>query len=117
VGRSDTARKEWIGNNTLFDILNYFLSKTTKCFYDDVPTVHTTYPILSTASTIDVRPGAAGQRIHRDDKVHHVDHADMTKTGYVKGSDVSMSLLIPGVESTLENGATLVSYLFCMPID
>lgn len=109
LGRSNTARREWVGSDRLFDILNHFLSKTTTIFYDDVPTTHTTLPILSTAATIDVRPGAIGQRIHRDDKVHHVDHEDMTSTGYKLGSDVSMSLLVPGVESTEENGATLVS--------
>ncbi|KAJ9271222.1 hypothetical protein DTO212C5_2572 [Paecilomyces variotii] len=108
LGRSNTARREWVGSDRLFDILNHFLSKTTTIFYDDVPTMHTTLPILSTAATIDVRPGAIGQRIHRDDKVHHVDHGDMTSTGYKLGSDVSMSLLVPGVESTEENGATLV---------
>lgn len=118
VGRSDTARKEWIGNDQLFRVLDHFLSKTTRIFYDDVPKVHTTKPILSTASTIDVRPGAIGQRLHRDDKVHHVDHADMTKTGYVLGSDVSMTLLIPGTASSVENGATLVcpTLPHCFPI-
>lgn len=101
-------RQEWIGSDKLFGILDHFLSKTTRIFYDDVPTVHTTRPILSTASTIDVRAGAAGQRLHRDDKVHHFDHLDTIKTGYIRSVDVSMSLLVPGVQSTEENGATLV---------
>lgn len=108
LGRSETARREWVGSDQLFVYLNHFLAKTTKIFYDDIPTVHTTLPILSTASTIDVRPGAIGQRLHRDDKVHHVDHADMAESGYKRGSDVSMTLLIPGVESNVENGSTLV---------
>ena len=50
----------------------------------------------------------AAQRLHRDDKDHHVDHMDQTKTGYRVGSDVSLSFLIPGVETTVENGATLM---------
>lgn len=33
-------------------------------------------------------------------------------TGYQVGSDVGMAFLIPGVETRVENGATLVSRLF-----
>lgn len=57
---------------------------------------------------MDVRAGAAGQRLHRDDKNFHVDHKDQTQTGYQRESDVEMGILIPGVESTKQNGATLV---------
>ncbi|KAJ2903514.1 phytanoyl-CoA dioxygenase family protein [Zalerion maritima] len=108
IGRSDTARREWLADDRLFAVLGRFLGKTTRIWYDDVATEHTTEPILSTANTIDVRPGAAAQRLHRDDKVHHADHDDMTEAGYKPGADVSISLLVPGVESTSENGATLV---------
>jgi ectoine hydroxylase-related dioxygenase (phytanoyl-CoA dioxygenase family) len=57
---------------------------------------------------MEVGPGDKAQRLHRDDKNHHVDHMDQTKTGYRVGNDVSLSFLIPGFETTRENGATLV---------
>lgn len=57
---------------------------------------------------MDVRAGAAGQRLHRDDKNFHMDHTDRTETGYQRENDLLMGVLIPGVESTKENGATLV---------
>ena len=57
---------------------------------------------------MEIGPGGKAQRLHRDDKNHHVDHEDQTKTGYRVGSDVSLSFLIPGVETSFENGATLV---------
>ena len=58
---------------------------------------------------MEIGPGDKAQRLHRDDKNHHVDHVDQTSTGYRVGSDVSLSCLIPGVKTTKENGATLVS--------
>jgi len=57
---------------------------------------------------MEIGPGGKAQRLHRDDKNHHVDHFDQTKSGYRIGSDVSMSFLIPGVATTVENGATQV---------
>ena len=63
---------------------------------------------------MDVRAGAAGQRLHRDDKNYHVDHKDQTQTGYQRESDVSLGVLVPGVQSTKENGATLVSRATCV---
>lgn len=57
---------------------------------------------------MEIGPGGKAQRLHRDDKNHHVDHMDQTKTGYRVGSDVSLSFLIPGVETTSWDGATLV---------
>jgi len=54
-------------------------------------------------------PGAAAQRLHRDDKNHHTDHSvDRTETGYKLGSEDSMTFLIPGVDTREENGATNV---------
>lgn len=57
---------------------------------------------------MDIGPGAKAQRLHRDDKNFHVHHEDQTQTGYRKESDVEMGFLIPGVESTMEVGATKV---------
>lgn len=55
----------------------------------------------------DIGPGAKAQRLHRDDKNYHVDHVDQTGNGYRVGSDLSMGIMIPGVKTTMENGATL----------
>lgn len=57
--------------------------------------------------TFDIGPGAKAQRLHRDDKNYHAEHPDQTETGYRVGTDVSMAFMIPGVKTTVENGATL----------
>ncbi|KAK2781679.1 hypothetical protein FQN53_000470 [Emmonsiellopsis sp. PD_33] len=62
--------------------------------------------IRSLAMTFDIGPGGKAQRLHRDDKNYHVDHEDQTQTGYRVGSDVMMAFMVPGVETTFENGAT-----------
>ncbi|KAI9726679.1 MAG: hypothetical protein M1834_008944 [Cirrosporium novae-zelandiae] len=108
IGRSETAREKWLVNQRLTEVLNYFVTKTTKNYYDQKQHTYTTYPVLSVSITMDVRPGAKGQRFHRDDKVHHVDHEDMTQTGYQREADISMAVLVPGCKTTIENGATLV---------
>ncbi|KAF1986103.1 phytanoyl-CoA dioxygenase family protein [Aulographum hederae CBS 113979] len=108
VGRSETAREKWMVDQRLTNVLNYFLCKTTKNWYSQKQFTYTTYPVLSISITMDVRAGAKGQRLHRDDKNYHTDHKDQTATGYQRESDVEMAVLVPGCETTVENGATLV---------
>lgn len=64
---------------------------------------------MDTALTLEIGPDGKAQRLHRDDKNHHTEHLDQTKTGYRIGSDLACAFLIPGIETTYENGATLVS--------
>lgn len=109
IGRSPTVRTAWFENDHLYRIISHFLSKTTFNFFDQEKHSNTSHPILSTGLTMDIRPGALGQRLHRDDKNHHVAHRDMTKSGYLADSDVGMAVLVPGVAATRENGATAVS--------
>lgn len=73
--------------------------------------MYTTHPIINTSLTMETRPGSKAQRLHRDDKNFHVEHIDSTERGYEVGADGSMGFLIPGVETTVENGATLVSLI------
>jgi ectoine hydroxylase-related dioxygenase (phytanoyl-CoA dioxygenase family) len=109
VSRSKTVRDHWIVNPVLDELTEHFLAKTTSNYYGAEKHTYTTHPILNISLTIETRPGSAAQRLHRDDKNFHVDHVDQTKTGYQVGSDVAMAFLIPGVETTVENGATQVS--------
>jgi ectoine hydroxylase-related dioxygenase (phytanoyl-CoA dioxygenase family) len=108
IGRSAAARQNWLVNPNLSRVMDHFLCKTTKNWYGHERHTYTTYPVLSISMTFDVRPGAKAQRLHRDDKNHHVDHTDRMKKGYKREDDVLMSVLIPGIETTVENGATLV---------
>ncbi|KAL1618439.1 hypothetical protein SLS54_007166 [Diplodia seriata] len=81
--------------------------KTTPCWYNDDRHEYTVYPILSTSVTMECNPGGAGQRLHRDEKVHHATRDDQTESGYRMGSDVMMAFLVPGTQTTPENGATV----------
>lgn len=108
VSRSKVAREQWLVSRVVDELTEFFLAKTTQNYYGAELHTYTTHPIINTSVTIETRPGSAAQRLHRDDKNFHVDHVDQTKTGYRMGSDVEMAFLIPGIETTIENGATQV---------
>jgi ectoine hydroxylase-related dioxygenase (phytanoyl-CoA dioxygenase family) len=108
VSRSQTVREQWLVSPVVDELTEYFLAKTTSNYYGAEKHTYTTHPILNISVTIETRPGSKAQRLHRDDKNFHVDHIDQTATGYQVGSDVGMGFLIPGVHTTVENGATQV---------
>jgi ectoine hydroxylase-related dioxygenase (phytanoyl-CoA dioxygenase family) len=108
VSRSRTVREEWLVDPVVDYLIETFVSKTTCNYYGAEKHQYTTHPILNIGLTIETRPGSKAQRLHRDDKNFHMDHPDQTKTGYQIGSDCSMAILVPGVETTIENGATQV---------
>ena len=64
--------------------------------------------ILSAATTMDIGPGVKAQVPHRDDFIWQTTHTSPCKNGYQLGRDVTMGLLVPGVKTTEENGATRV---------
>ena len=71
-------------------------------------TVLETDAILSVAATLDIGPGVKAQDLHRDDFIWQQTHTAKVGEGYQMGSDFSMGLLVPGVNTTKANGATLV---------
>ncbi|KKY17109.1 putative phytanoyl- dioxygenase family protein [Diplodia seriata] len=107
VTRSPTVRNHWLMHPLVSRLTTHFLSKTTPCWYNDDRHEYTVYPILSTSVTMECNPGGAGQRLHRDEKVHHATRDDQTESGYRMGSDVMMAFLVPGTQTTPENGATV----------
>lgn len=109
VARSRTVREEWLLDPLINKLLAIFVDKTTSNYYGTTKHTYTSKAIVNTALTMEVNPGGMPQRLHRDNKNHHVEHVDQTKTGYRIGSDVSMGFLFPGTETTYENGATMVS--------
>lgn len=72
----------------------------------DTPETNKSRPLLSIAITMDIRPGTAAQRLHRDDKNHHARHT--AATSYTKGRDMLLGLFIPDCDTFRENGATRV---------
>lgn len=58
---------------------------------------------------MEIGPGGAAQRLHRDDKNFHTDHQiDRRETGYVLGNETGLGFLVPGVDTREDNGATRV---------
>lgn len=106
IARSKTARENWLCSNIISETIEHFLATTTSNYYGDEKHTYTSHPIVNITLTMEINPGAKAQRLHRDDKNHHVKHEDMSKTGYRLGADMSMAFLVPGVETTRENGAT-----------
>ncbi|KAK6823292.1 hypothetical protein RU639_006197 [Aspergillus parasiticus] len=107
-GLSKTMREDIILQENVQSIVNHFLRTTNPPFVDlNSEPGRSTNAILSAASTIATRPGGKAQALHRDDSIWQKVHASQEDTGYCVGSDISMSLLVPGVTSTRENGATM----------
>ncbi|KAJ9299212.1 hypothetical protein DTO271G3_2834 [Paecilomyces variotii] len=105
-GRSITAREKWIIDPLIRHLTATFVDKTTQNYYGLTKHTYTSEAVVSVAVTMEIGPGAKAQRLHRDDKNYHMDHEDQTSTGYRMGSDVELAFLIPGVKTTVENGAT-----------
>lgn len=58
---------------------------------------------------MEIGPGEAAQRLHRDDKNFHTDHQiDRTKTRHVLGTETGLGVSVPGVDTRVDNGATRV---------
>ena len=108
IGRSPTARK-WLVDPVVSKLLAIFVDKTTHNWYGETRHTYTSHAVLNTGLTMRIGPGGKAQRLHRDDKNFHPDHIDQTKTGYRIGSDIEISFLVPGIDTTVENGATQVS--------
>ncbi|RAL03203.1 phytanoyl-CoA dioxygenase family protein [Aspergillus ibericus CBS 121593] len=107
AGRSQTARERWLIDPLIRSLTAHFVDKTTSNFYGETKHTYTSEAICSIAMSFDIGPGAKAQRLHRDDKNFHVDHEDQSTTGYRVGSDVMMAFMVPGVKTTVENGATI----------
>ncbi|BCR93117.1 phytanoyl-CoA dioxygenase family protein [Aspergillus luchuensis] len=107
AGRSKTTRENWLVDPLIRALTARFVDKTTSNFYGETKHTYTSEAICSIAMTFDIGPGAKAQRLHRDDKNFHVDHEDQSTTGYRVGSDVMMAFMVPGIKTTVENGATI----------
>ncbi|KAJ5315854.1 hypothetical protein N7476_006161 [Penicillium atrosanguineum] len=107
-GRSDTVRNRWLAEENLNQVCDHFLKTT--CTppggYDGA--TFETKPVLAFSVTLDIGPGAQQQPLHRDDYLYFHTHRDLTQTGYQVGADMMILMFVPGVETTIENGATLV---------
>ncbi|KAL8785047.1 MAG: hypothetical protein Q9195_008807 [Heterodermia aff. obscurata] len=68
--------------------------------------------ILSAAATLDIGTGVKAQDLHRDEFIWQRTQANKNiRDEYEMGQDVTMGVLIPGIDTCRENGATLVSRL------
>ncbi|KAL1311790.1 hypothetical protein AAFC00_001873 [Neodothiora populina] len=108
VARSKAFRENLLVAPIVSALTAEFVDKTTSNFYGETQHTYTSKAIMSISTTMEIGPGGKAQRLHRDDKNYHVDHKDQTQTGYQKHSDVELSFLIPGIDTTIENGATQV---------
>ncbi|RDW69789.1 phytanoyl-CoA dioxygenase family protein [Coleophoma cylindrospora] len=107
ASRSKTYREEWLVDPLVDKLTSVFVDKTTSNFYGQTKHTYTSRAIINTALSMEIGPGGKAQRLHRDDKNHHIEHVDQTKTGYRIGSDLSMAFLVPGIATRYENGATM----------
>ncbi|RYO48934.1 hypothetical protein AA0113_g9730 [Alternaria arborescens] len=107
-GRSETAREKWILDSGLQHIVNHFLHTSNSTDVDpNSPIGRRTDSILSQATSIATLEGGLAQALHRDDSIWQHVHPNQEKSGYRLGTDLGMGLLVPGVNTTMANGATL----------
>ncbi|KAK2823868.1 hypothetical protein FQN49_007540 [Arthroderma sp. PD_2] len=107
-GLSETAREKWILNPNLQLIVNHFLRTVNPPNVDkNSAPGRSTDAILSQANSILTLPGGAGQALHRDDSIWQKVHSNQEESDYCVGSDLGLALLVPGIQTTLSNGATL----------
>ncbi|KAK3172576.1 hypothetical protein OEA41_005900 [Lepraria neglecta] len=107
-GLSVTGRETWLQQRPLLDIIHHFLRTITKPYHwreDGVGNLATD-PILSAAATLDIGPGVKAQGLHRDDFIWQKTH-EIEQERYLPDSDVGIGLLVAGVKTRAENGATL----------
>ncbi|MCJ1230377.1 hypothetical protein MMC12_007050 [Toensbergia leucococca] len=107
-GLSVTGRETWLQQRPLLEIFYHFLRTITKPYHwiDDGVGNLATDPILSAASTLDIGPGVKAQGLHRDDFIWQKKH-ETEQERYLPDSDVGIGLLVAGVKTRAENGATL----------
>ncbi|PYH75550.1 hypothetical protein BO82DRAFT_359936 [Aspergillus uvarum CBS 121591] len=106
VGRSKTVREKFFSDPLYQDLAEEFLAITTTNWYGDEPSTNATHPLLSIAITMEIRPGAKAQKLHRDDKNHHARHARVN--AYHANRDMLLGLFVPGCDTRRANGATRV---------
>ncbi|KID79701.1 phytanoyl-CoA dioxygenase family protein, partial [Metarhizium brunneum ARSEF 3297] len=109
-GLSETAREEWALDPNIQSIVNHFLRTVNPPEVDkNSMRARSTNAILSQANSILTLPGGAGQALHRDDSIWQKVHPSQEESGYCLGSDLGIALLVPGVQTTRANGATLAN--------
>ncbi|KAI9043025.1 phytanoyl-CoA dioxygenase family protein [Aspergillus affinis] len=106
VGRSQTVREKFFSDPLYQNMAEEFLAIETTNWYNEEPSTNTTHPLLSISITMDIRPGAKAQKLHRDDKNHHARHAPVK--AYHRNRDMLLGLFVPGCDSTRAIGATRV---------
>lgn len=78
-------------------------------YNDTGSTIIKTDAIFSVAATLDIGPGVKTQALHRDDFIWQQTHIIKEQREYKIGTDVSMGLMVPCVDTNKANGATLVN--------
>ncbi|KAL2870541.1 phytanoyl-CoA dioxygenase family protein [Aspergillus lucknowensis] len=106
IGRSKTVREQFFSDPLYQDLAEEFLAIKTTNWYNEEPSTNITHPLLSIAITMDIRPGAPAQKLHRDDKNHHARHARVET--YHENRDMLLGLFVPGCDTTKEIGATRI---------
>lgn len=99
-------REQFFSDPLYQDLAEEFLAIKTTNWYNEEPSTNTTHPLLSIAITMDIRPGAPAQKLHRDDKNHHARHAKVQE--YHENRDMLLGLFVPGCDTTKEIGATRI---------
>ena len=107
IGRSKTAREEWLVDPLIRQLNAEFIDRTTSNYYGETKHTYTSEAVCTVSLSFSIGPGAKAQRLHRDDKNYHAAHSDQTTSGYQKGSDIELAFFFPGVKTTRANGATL----------
>lgn len=106
IGRSSTVRDRFFSDPLYQSLAEEFLSITTTAWYGGHCHEIVCHPLLSVAVTMDIRPGAMAQPLHRDDKNHFARHTPARS--YRKARDLLLGLCVPACDTHAATGATRV---------
>jgi hypothetical protein len=98
-----------LNNDDLLTVVNHFL-RTTDIQWG---AQRSQDALISMAFTILTKPGTEGTGYHRDDHIWQTTHKSQEASGYQKGSDLGINLMVPGTDSSKEIGATKVREVDC----
>ncbi|PLB50747.1 PhyH-domain-containing protein [Aspergillus steynii IBT 23096] len=102
AGKSPTFAHKAINHPTYREVAKALLKEESNVYRDGKRYNTVSYPVLAVSEAFNRGSPSTAQQLHRDDMAQHFDHIEGS------GESSLLGLLVAGVDTTFENGATQV---------
>ncbi|KAL3455345.1 PhyH-domain-containing protein [Aspergillus heterothallicus] len=102
AGKSPTFAHEAINHPTYREVAKALLKEESNVYRDGKRYKTVSYPVLAVSEAFNRGSPSTAQQLHRDDMAQHFDHLEGS------GESSLLGLLVAGVDTNFENGATQV---------